>query len=140
METNVEFAAFHKDLVSLDGFEEIPYFQSVQQPYGVAVKLASDNTVTVDTSDISGVTYSGDLGSATVIEIPVAVLFDRDALGVFKRDMWTATTPFNAAGGYANTYWHMRDIWFNDMSENFIVFCISAFTEAVPPTPDDGRD
>ena len=139
METNVEFAAFHRELVSLEGFEEIPYFQSIRQPYGVYVKLASDNTITVDTTDLSGVTYTSGDDSATVYELPVAVLFDRDALGVFKRDMWTATTPFNAAGGYANTYWHMRDIWFNDMSENFIVFCLSGFSGGGPEPPSPGN-
>jgi hypothetical protein len=136
-ETNTEFAAFHRELVSLEGFEEVPYFQSIGKPYGVSVKLASDNTVTVDTTDLNGVTYTSGGDSATVIEIPVAVLFDRDALGVYKRDMWTATTPFNAAGGYANTYWHMRDIWFNDMSENFVVFCLSGVVSSEPPSPGD---
>lgn len=127
LETTVEYAAFNDEYVKLMGFEEVPYWQSLQSPAGLYLKIASDNTVTVQTS--TGVFATNAGGDAGVIAaVPVAVLFDRDALGVYKRDMWTATTPFNAAGGYSNTYWHMRDIWFNDMSENFIVFVIGNAT------------
>lgn len=128
-ETNVEYAAFNNEYIRLIGFEEVPYWQSLETPHGVHVKLASDNTVEIDTSQLVEVTP--DDGDPYYIGvIPVAVLFDRDALGVYKRDMWTATTPFNAAGGYANTYWHMRDIWFNDMSENFVVFALTMGADA----------
>lgn len=121
-ETNVEYAAFHREMLTIGDYEEVPYWQALQSPYAVDVKLASDNSIEYDVE--VGYTFTVGADTFTIVLIPVAVLFDRDALGVFKRDMWTATTPFNAAGGYANTYWHMRDIWFNDMSENFIVFCV----------------
>ena len=121
-ETNVEYAAFHNELLSLGDYQEVPYWQSLQQPFGIDVMIASNNLYEVKTTE--PIEVSGDGDSWYMGILPVAVLFDRDALGVYKRDMWTATTPFNAAGGYSNTYWHMRDIWFNDMSENFIVFAI----------------
>lgn len=102
-ETVVQYAAFNDEFVRLDGYKEVPYWQSAQTPDTINVTPASG-------------------GSAVTQGSIVAVLFDRDALGVYKREEWTSTTPFNSAGGYANTFWHMRDIWFNDMSENFIVF------------------
>ena len=31
----------------------------------------------------------------------------------------------NAAGGYTNTFWHEKQLWFNDLSENFVMFTLN---------------
>lgn len=106
LETQVEYGAFHEKYVSLDGFEEVAYWQAIQTPTDIQVKRASDSAE----KTVKGV---------------VAVLFDRDACGMFKQDEYTLTTPVNAFGGYYNTAWHEKQLWFNDLSENFVVFTIS---------------
>lgn len=106
LETQVEYSAFHNEYVQLKGFEEVSFWQAQKSPMSVEVNRASDNNKTT----VSGV---------------VAVLFDKDACGMFKQDEWTYTTPFNAKGSYANTYWHEKQLWFNDTSENFVSFIIA---------------
>ena len=104
-ETVVQYRAFNKEFVSLNGYKSVPYWQSAKdgETMNVKVKRASD-------------------GQEKTVENIIACIFDKDALGIVKRDEWTSTTPFNSAGGYTNTYWHNRDIYINDMSENFILF------------------
>ena len=97
---------FHDSYNKLKGFNEVSYWQSSETPDSIDVKRASDDTP----KKISGV---------------IACLGDIEALGTFKEDEWTATTPMNAAGGYYNTYWHFNKLWFNDLSENFVMFYVA---------------
>ena len=55
----------------------------------------------------------------------LAILHDRDALGIYKIYEDIATTPINARGMYYNTFWHEKQLWFNDLSENFIYFTLN---------------
>ena len=106
LETQVEYAAFNEQYVKLDGFEEVPYWQDIKTPFNIKIGRASDNT------EINGTNI-------------VACVFDTDALGMFTKESWTSTTPFNAAGGYTNTFWHEKQLWFNDLSENFVMFTLN---------------
>lgn len=105
-ETVVQYAAFNKDLVSLNGYMEVPFWQSAQSPMSINVKRASDQT-------------------AKNIDNIICVLHDRDALGIYREDEETATTPLNAKGMYYNTFWHFHPLYFNDLSENFVVFTLN---------------
>lgn len=111
LETVVQYAAFHDNFVSLDNYKTVPYWQAAQTPEEIKIKRASDGT------------------SKNITHI-VACLFDRDAVGTYKTDEWSATTPVNAAGGYYNVFYHERDIWFNDLQENFVMFYIGTVTKS----------
>lgn len=106
LETVVQYQAFQDEYVKLDGFKELPYLQSAKTPMNVDIKRASD-------------------GSEQKVNNVIAMLFDRESLGTYKEDEWTSTTPFNSAGGYTNTYWHMKEMYFNDLSENFLLFTLN---------------
>ena len=106
LETVVQYQAFRDNYVKLNNYHTTSFWQSIKKPSEINVKIASDGTA---------VTYSGIL----------AVLYDRDALGLYKKDSWNSTTPFNRAGGYYNTYYHHKELYFNDLSENFLVFVIA---------------
>lgn len=106
LETQVQYAAFHDNYVKLDQFTEYNYWQSQKSPMAIQVKRASDDT-------------------EVAINNIVAVIHDRDALGLFKEDEEVLTTPVNAAGRYYNTYYHMIQLWFNDLSENFVLFTLN---------------
>ena len=106
LETVVEYAAFNEQYVKLNGFEEVAFWQALKTPYSVKVAKASDNV-------------------EKTVDNVVAVLGDRDGLGLYNQEMWTQTTPMNAAGGYYNTYWHEKQLWFNDLSEQFLVFTLN---------------
>lgn len=103
LETVTQYAAFNESYIKLDGFYDVPFWQSAQSPYNIKVNRSSD-------------------GIETTVNNIVACLFDIEALGIYKQEEWTSTTPFNSAGGYFNTFWHLKQLYFNDLSENFIYF------------------
>lgn len=74
-----------------------------------------------DTSAINVKTPSGDTVSAGGI---LAVIFDRDTLGVTNVDR-RVTTNYNAKAEFFNE-WHKRDAgYFLDLDENFVVFYVA---------------
>ena len=107
LETVVEYAAFHDQFVRPDvDVTTINYWQSAQTPASVGIRRPSDN------SDVS----RGNV---------VAIIHDRDAMGVYKMDEDVLTTPVNAAGAYYNTYWHEKQLRFIDLSENIVIFTLN---------------
>lgn len=106
LETVVEYAAFHDEFVKMKDAENLTYLQNANSPYSIDVLRASDGT-NIEVGNIVG------------------IIFDRDACGMYKRMEDTLTTPVNAAGRYYNTYWHLQQLWFNDLQENFVVFTLN---------------
>lgn len=107
LETVVQFAAFHDELVEYDGmYTTLNFWQAQQSPYNVSIKTPSDDT-------------------NTAVDNVVAMIADRDAMGIYKIDEDVLTTPVNAAGAYYNTYWHEKQLWFIDRSENFVIFTLN---------------
>lgn len=105
-QTVSQYAAFHEQLVSVDhDFEVVPFWQSARSP----MAIVGTNTE----------------GEETAVPGIMAIVHDRDALGIYKKMEEVATTPVNAAGLYYNQYWHERQLWFNDLSENFVLFTLS---------------
>ena len=106
-ETVLQYKAFNEDLVRPDsGYQKLAFWQAADDPMEIYVNRISDQT-------------------AEHVENLVAILHDRDALGMFLEDEEILTTPVNAAGMYYNTYYHARQIWFNDLSENFVFFTLN---------------
>ena len=104
---------FNKALVDLPSYSRINYWQDSQvgDKYGVKQDrpdpLNPGQTTTVTVNNVIGIMY------------------DKDALGTYKKDEIAATTPLNAAGLYFNTYYHERQLWFYDPSENLVVFTLN---------------
>ena len=106
LETVVQYQAFKDEYVTLKNYEKVTFWQALKSPYNVKVAKASDNV-------------------EVTVENVVAVIGDRDGFGMYNNKQWTQTTPMNAAGGYYNTYWHEKQLWFNDLSEQFVVFTLN---------------
>lgn len=106
LETVVQYSAFNEEMVRLNAFATLNFWQSAQTADTVKVKRASD-------------------GVAVTIQNVVGALYDRDALGIYKRDEDVLTTPVNAKGLYYNTFYHQLELWFNDTSENFVFFTLN---------------
>lgn len=107
LETVVQYQAFRDGYVKLNNYHTTSFWQNIKSPDSIKVKPSSNNAVTISQSNI------------------LAILYDRDALGLYKKDSWSSTTPFNSAGGYYNTYYHHKELYFNDLSENFVVFYLA---------------
>ena len=107
LETVVEYAAFHDRFVRPDAdITTLNYWQSANDPMDIKITRPSD---------------SDSVSRGNVI----ALIHDRDAMGVYKIDEDVLTTPVNAAGGYYNTYWHEKQLRFIDLSENFVAFTLN---------------
>lgn len=106
LETVVQYSAFNEEMVRLNAFSTLNFWQSAQDSSSIKVERASDGAQ-VNKTHIVG------------------VLFDRDALGMYKKDEDVLTTPVNAKGMYYNTFYHQLELWFNDTSENFVYFTLN---------------
>ena len=109
--SEVYSTVFNPDFLKMVDFERVNYWQSALSPSSVNAKatvLKSDGTLI----DIDNVLLSKVVG----------VLFDEEAAGYTIVNQWSQPTPFNAKGGYYNQFWHFTDRYWNDFTENAVVF------------------
>lgn len=107
LETVVQYAAFHDQFVDIDTqYKTINFWQAEDTPAGVLIKRPSDN-------------------KEVAIDNVVAILHDRDAMGIYQIDEVVATSPVNQRGLYYNQAWHEKQGRFIDTSENLIVFLLA---------------
>ena len=110
LETQVQWAAFHEQYVKKQNGIEVPYWQAAQSPMDIDLIIEGDD---------------GEQGESTTLSNIVAFIHDRDALGTYRKEVEVATTPLNARGMYTNQFWHMNDLYFNDISENGVIFTLN---------------
>ena len=116
----VQYQAYHKELVSLGEFIEVPYWQGEYE-------MSDDATpVRVDVRDTIKVTVDDGEGGTDDVTISgiMGFIFDKYALGAHRSEEETLTTPINARGRYYNTFHFAEQLWFNDLSENGVVFLL----------------
>lgn len=114
LETVVQYAAFNPQYVNKSVDIAVPYWQGVKEGDDI-------NNIAVLSKVIGKVDSKVD----KTIENVVGVLFDREAIGTFRQEEKVLTTPVNARGAYYNTFWHEKQMWFNDMSENAVIFTLN---------------
>lgn len=101
---------YHDEFTRLPQAESVPYWQGSGTGYAFA-----------DTSKIHITTSSGhDVEQGGIL----AVMFDRDALGVTNLDR-RVTTNYNAKAEFYNNFYKFDAGYFNDLNENFVVFYIA---------------
>ena len=106
LKTNINSKAFNMDQVAIDiPFKKIPFWQSMKSPDAINVKPASGG---------NAINQVGVMG----------VIFDREAMGTFKKKYTSLTSPINAAGKYYNVFYHMITMYFNDLTENAVIFLL----------------
>lgn len=110
LETQVQWAAFHEEYVKKQNGIEVPYWQAAKSPMNIDLVLEGDDPEQEEHTTVSNI---------------VAFIHDRDALGTYRKDVEVATTPLNARGLYTNQFWHMNDLYFNDITENGIIFTLN---------------
>lgn len=106
---------YHNEFTSLpNGIEKVPYWQGSGTDYGFA-----------STSKINVTTAGGTVEQSGIL----AVMFDRDALGVANMDR-RVTTNWNAKAEFWNNYYKYDAGYFNDTNENFVLFYVADANEA----------
>ena len=98
------------DLVALPEHESVPYWQ------GSGTGYTFDDVSSIDVKTASGATVkqSGIIG----------IIFDRDAVGVANLDR-RVTTAYNARAEFYTNFYKLDAGFFNDTSENFVVFYVA---------------
>lgn len=101
---------FNDEYTRLPNAESIPFWQGS----GTSYAFADTSKIKITTSENHDVEVGGVL----------AVLWDRDALGVSNPDR-RVTTHYNAKAEFYNNYYKHDASYFNDFNENMIVFFIA---------------
>lgn len=108
--TFLQSETFHDNYVALPNSETVPYWQASGKNYAftdtskINVKTSGGNTV-----EIGGI---------------LAIMYDRDSMGVTNLDR-RVTTNYNAKAEFFNNYYKFDASYFNDLNENFVVFFVA---------------
>lgn len=107
LKTNINSKAFNMQEVAIDlPFKTVPFWQSLTSPASINIKNASE-------------------ASTESIPAVMGILYDREAMGTFKKKYTSLTSPINAAGKYYNVFYHMITMYYNDLTENAVVFLLA---------------
>lgn len=109
---NVFSTVFNENYLKIADTEEVNFWQSITTPGSI--------NVTPSYTSAAGSVVKGEAVNKPIL----ATLFDEEAAGYTVVNQWTQNTPMNAAGGYYNTYWHFTDRYWNDFTENHVVFVL----------------
>ena len=110
METSVLSAVYHDEYLKKVDFETVNFWQSIDTPTTINITasyMKNDGTITTKAVEQANV---------------FGVIFDEEAMGYTVVNTWSAPAPFNAAGGYTNIFHHFTDRYWNDFTENGVVF------------------
>lgn len=108
LKTNINSKAFNMEQVAIDiPFKTVPFWQSLNEPSAIDIKIASSSKDEIKHSLVMG------------------ILYDREAMGTFKKKYSSLTSPINAAGKYYNVFYHMITMYYNDLTENAVVFLLA---------------
>ena len=116
IETSILSSVFHDEYLKLMDYEGVNFWQSISTPMGILTKslYIGTNGQIVQDSSTTGTAVSNIFG----------VLMDEEACGITTYGARTAATPYNARGEYTNIWWHFQDRYWNDFTENGVVFLL----------------
>lgn len=103
---------YHDTFLRYADHETVNFWQSVKTPDTINVTpsyLKGDGTITTPSETVS-------------VPKVFALLCDEESCGMTVCNEWSATSPLNISGGYYNVAWHFTDRFWNDFTENAVVF------------------
>lgn len=114
MDASVLSSVYNDNYLKWADHEQVNFWQSIDTPDGINVSasyMGTDGNVVLDPT---GTTTSNIFG----------VLFDEEAIGITTCGQWSSASRFNARGGYTNFWYHFNDRYYNDFTENAVVFLL----------------
>lgn len=114
IDATVMSSIFNDSYLKMADHEKVGFWQNIDAPDGIHVKASYMDNLGNIVADAEGTATSNIFG----------VLFDEEAVGITTYDEWSAPSPFNARGGYSNIFWHFNDRYYNDFTENGVVFLL----------------
>lgn len=109
----VKANSFHDNYLKYTDYEGVNFWQSIETPDSISITPVYTSTTGIATTS-DKVEKAGIFG----------VIFDEEALGYAQVNNWAAVTPFNAKGGYWNTYDHVNFRAIMDMSEKGVLLLL----------------
>ncbi len=112
--TEVMPGLFNQEWLQRINYIPVDYWQAIQEPDMIAANpvLLQANGTTESATDTG---YFHNI---------FAVLMDRDACGVTLRDESVMSAPYEVAGRYTNVWYHSNRTYWQDYTENCVVFTI----------------
>lgn len=114
VESSVFSSVFNEQYLKMMDYEGVNFWQSISTPMGINIRasyITSTGSIAVDNEDTATSNIFG-------------ILMDEEAAGITTYGARTATTPYNARGEYMNVWWHFNDRYWNDFTENVVVFLL----------------
>ena len=113
---------FNSGMLQYRDMELVPYWQTPDERETVQVKPITTTTTGAAQAMATNV------GLANI----VGVLFDDDAIGYTPIDSQVLATPVNARSRYVNFWYHYGWRWFNDFTENAVLFLLTSADVTAP--------
>lgn len=109
----VKANSYHDNYLKYTDYEGVNFWQSIETPDSINVTPIYTGT--------DGAVKTGEAVEQAGI---FGVIFDEDALGYAPVNSWAAVTPFNAKGGYWNTFDHVNFRAIMDMTEKGVLLLL----------------
>lgn len=103
---------FHDSYMDIGNFEEVNYWQSIEETQKINVTAAYTNA--------TGAVQTETVENANVL----GIIFDREAAGYTTIINRSWTTPYNGKGAYTNNGVSFSDRYYNDFTEKAVVFTL----------------
>lgn len=104
---------YHDNILTMENtVAPMEYWQSMNERTKISVDAAY---TAADGTRANGVVTQDNI---------IGVIYDRDAMGINVNLESVNTTPLNAKGRYYNTYYHFVRRFYNDITENAVVFVL----------------
>lgn len=105
---------YHDNYLRMAVTESVNFWQSIKTPDEINVTASiinpGDGQVTGDTQNVKDI---------------FGLIIDEEAVGHTTINQWSGTTPFDVKDGFATTYYHFTDRFWNDFTENGIVLLLN---------------
>lgn len=115
VESSVFSSVFNEQYLKMMDYEGVNFWQSIKTPMDINVKARYIDALGTTVTDTTETATSNIFG----------VLMDEEAAGITTCGARTAVTPYNARGEYTNVWWHFNDRYWNDFTENAVVFLLN---------------
>lgn len=112
---------FHTDRLNYGAFEMVPYWQAVDER--ASVQVSPIYTKADGTANEAG----GNVGLANIF----GFIHDRDAIGYVPMQA-NMDSIYNPRGQYTNFWGHYAYRWFNDFTENGVLFLLTSADVTTP--------
>lgn len=114
MDASVLSSIYNDRYLKWADHEQVNFWQSINTPDSINISASYMNADGMTAVDPATTTTSNIFG----------VLFDEEAVGITTCGQWSSASRFNARGGYTNFWYHFNDRYYNDFTENGVVFLL----------------